>query len=498
MLYAVKCNPDPTVLRALWAGGVRHFDCASINEVALVRQMFADADIHFMHPVKARGAIREAWARHGVRDFVLDSAGELEKILEEVKATGIARRRSASSCGLRCPKGGAVLDLSGKFGAETGDAAALLRAARPHAARLGVAFHVGSQCLDPLAWRAAFAIVAGVIAAAGVAIDIVDVGGGFPVRYPEQEPAPLGAFMAEIEAGFERLGLPDARLWAEPGRALVATGGSVVVQVQARRGDALYINDGVYGSLADAGVLGFRYPVRCIRPEAPRHRTRCATSASSARPATARTRCADRSCCPTTSVRATGSKSSSSGPTAPACAPASTASTAPALPRWKTRRGQPCAGASRRGLTTTRAQGDHTVTIHVPLRRPSGDARLRQHRPGRAAADPTPHREYRASAFSIVTADDARRRGRRRVRRRAHGMPLTRDNYRDVLTPAAPARRLPAEFSVDVSSVALVQLCRDRRTLSGHLRRTLGRRLYRSVASASSGAITHYAKVHWR
>jgi ornithine decarboxylase len=77
--------------------------------------------------------------------------------------------------------------------------------------------------------------------------------------------------MAEIEAGFEALGLPGARLWAEPGRALVAGGASVVLQVQARRGDALYVNDGVYGSLADAGALGFRYPVRCLRPagEAP-------------------------------------------------------------------------------------------------------------------------------------------------------------------------------------------------------------------------------------
>ena len=76
----------------------------------------------------------------------------------------------------------------------------------------------------------------------------------------------MGAFFAEIEAGFEVLGVPGARLWAEPGRALVAAGTSVVVQVQARRGDALYVNDGVYGSLADAGTLAFRYPVRLIRP----------------------------------------------------------------------------------------------------------------------------------------------------------------------------------------------------------------------------------------
>lgn len=267
VLYAVKCNPDPAVLRALWSGGVRHFDCASPGEVALVRQMFPAAEIHFMHPVKARGAIREAWTRHGVRDFVFDSADELAKIRSEIDSTGVSDELGLV-VRLALPKGGAVLDLSGKFGAEADDAVALLRAARPHAARLGIAFHVGSQCLDPLAWRAALALAGEVIAAAGVAIDIVDVGGGFPVVYPDMDPPPLGAFTAEIEQGFEALGLPGARLWAEPGRALVAGGGSVVVQVQARRGDALYINDGVYGSLSDAGALAFRFPVRCLRDDA--------------------------------------------------------------------------------------------------------------------------------------------------------------------------------------------------------------------------------------
>ena len=268
VLYAVKCNPDPAVLRALWSGGVRHFDCASPNEVTLVRQMFTGAHIHFMHPVKARGAIRDSWVQHGVRDFALDSADELAKILTETQASGI-RGDLGLIVRLALPKGEAVLDLSGKFGAEEQEAVALLRAARPHAARLGVAFHVGSQCLDPLAWRRAMRRAGAVIAAARVAIDIVDVGGGFPAAYPGMEPPPFGAFLAEIEAEFEALGLPNARLWAEPGRALVAGGGSVVVQVQARRGDALYINDGVYGSLSDAGALAFRYPVRCIRPTGP-------------------------------------------------------------------------------------------------------------------------------------------------------------------------------------------------------------------------------------
>ena len=268
VLYAVKCNPEPTILRAVHAAGVEHFDCASITEVRLVRQMFPDAAIHFMHPVKARGAIREAWARHNVRNFVFDSADEFHKILTEIAATGVA-----GSLGLvvrlALPKGGAVLDLSGKFGAAPADAVALLRAARSHADRLGVSFHVGSQCLDPLAWRSALALTGQVIQQAGVDVDIVDVGGGFPVPYPDMDPPPLGAFIAEIEAGFEQLGLPEARLWAEPGRALVAGGASVVVQVQQRRGSQLYVNDGVFGSLSDAGALGFQYPVRLIRPEGP-------------------------------------------------------------------------------------------------------------------------------------------------------------------------------------------------------------------------------------
>lgn len=261
VLYAVKCNPEPAVLRAVWAGGVRHFDCASAAEVTLVRQMFPDAAIHFMHPVKARAAIRAAYATQGVRDFVLDSADELAKILQETGAPddlGLFVR-------LALPPGGAVYDLSGKFGAAPEQAAELLRAVRPHAARVGLCFHVGSQCMDPAAWTRALALAGTVIAQAGVAVEVIDVGGGFPVRYPDLTPPPLADFMTAIATGFAALNLPGTRMWAEPGRALVAAGGSVVVQVQLRRGDALYLNDGVYGSLSDAGAPGFRFPARPLR-----------------------------------------------------------------------------------------------------------------------------------------------------------------------------------------------------------------------------------------
>jgi ornithine decarboxylase len=270
VLYAVKCNPEPAVLRAVWEGGVRHFDCASISEVQLVRRLFPGAEIHFMHPVKARSAIREAWTLHSVRDFVLDSESELIKIMQELSKPETTKRDTKPGLFIRLalPETGAAINLSKKFGAEPEAAIALLRTARPFAAKLGLAFHVGSQCMDPLAWRDAMQLAGEIIRAAGVRVDVLDIGGGFPVAYPDMDPPPLGAFMAKIDAAYDALQMPGLKLWAEPGRALVGGGASVVVQVQMRRGNMLYINDGVYGALADAGALRFRFPTRLLRAHA--------------------------------------------------------------------------------------------------------------------------------------------------------------------------------------------------------------------------------------
>jgi ornithine decarboxylase len=266
VLYAVKCNPEPRVLRALWAGGIRHFDCASLGEVRLVRKLLLAAEIHFMHPVKARPAIHEAFHQYDVTDFALDSPDELAKILQETVPVGLVGDPPTLGLFVRLalPKGDAVLDLSGKFGASFEDAVDSLCAARPHAARLGVSFHVGSQCLEPGAYARALALAGEVIAWCGVAIDIVDIGGGFPISYPDMTPPPLGDYIGAITAASAALPA-TVHLWAEPGWALVAGGGSLVTQVQLRRGDTLFVNDGVYGSLSDAGALGFRFPARRIR-----------------------------------------------------------------------------------------------------------------------------------------------------------------------------------------------------------------------------------------
>src|SRR5439155_20670462 len=162
-----------------------------------VRKLLPIAEVHFMHPVKSRPAIRDAFDVYGVTDFAFDSADELAKILQETVPVGLVGDPPVLGLFVRLalPKGSAVYDLSGKFGAPPDEAAELLRAARPHAARLGIAFHVGSQCLEPDAYARAIAFAGDVIAICRVSVDFVDVGVGLPVSYPDVAPTPVSDYI---------------------------------------------------------------------------------------------------------------------------------------------------------------------------------------------------------------------------------------------------------------------------------------------------------------
>ena len=258
VLYAVKCNDAPDVLRALWDGGVRQFDTASIGEVRAVRALLPQARCYFMHPVKSLGAIAEAYHDHGVRRFVFDHPDELAKV---VAATGCAEDLELF-VRLAVPGEGAVLALTGKFGVGVEDAGSLVRAARGYAKRVGLTFHVGSQCVDPAAYARAIALAAEVVRRVGP-VDDLDVGGGFPAVYQGDEPE-FERFVAVIRAAVARHGL-SCRLQCEPGRVLVADGASVLARVELRRGDSLYLNDGVYGNLAELKWIGPRFPMRLVR-----------------------------------------------------------------------------------------------------------------------------------------------------------------------------------------------------------------------------------------
>ena len=264
-LYAVKANPSPELIQLLWESGITHFDVASIAEVRLVARVAPEATLCFMHPVKAEEAIREAYFSHGVRTFSLDSLEELEKIM---RATGQAT--DLTLCvRLRVPSDHAKLSLAAKFGAAPDETKALLFAARQAADALGICFHVGSQTMSPSAYVQALGRVRNAIVEAAVTVDVIDVGGGFPSIYPGMEPAPLEAYFDAIHAAFEALPISySAELWAEPGRALCAEYASLLVRVERRRGDQLYINDGAYGALFDAAHVGWRFPVQLVREDA--------------------------------------------------------------------------------------------------------------------------------------------------------------------------------------------------------------------------------------
>jgi ornithine decarboxylase len=264
-IYAVKANPSPDLLEILWDSGITHYDVASIAEVRLVAKTLPEAVQCFMHPVKAEEAIAEAYFEHGVRTFALDTLDELQKIM---RATGDAT--DLNLCvRIRVSSDHSKLSLASKFGADPSEMKELLFAARQAADALGICFHVGSQAMTPAAFGEAMTRVRAAIVEAAVTVDIVDVGGGFPSTYPGMEPPPLETYFEVIHNAFESLPISySAELWCEPGRALCAEYASVLVRVEKRRGDELYINDGAYGALFDAAHIGWRFPVKLVRDEA--------------------------------------------------------------------------------------------------------------------------------------------------------------------------------------------------------------------------------------
>lgn len=263
ILYSVKSNPDEKSLKYLFQSGISHFDVASLNEIKMINGLFGDkAKMYFMHPIKSREAIEEAYFQYGIRDFSLDSADELKKILDVTK--------NAKDLGLHLrmaiPNSHSAIDLSGKFGIRPSEAVSLSRKIRAHAKRFGICFHVGSQCMDPTQYRAALSIVKELLVKAKIDIDVLDVGGGFPSIYPGMTPPAMTSYIEEIRDAVKQLNLrQDCIIWCEPGRALVADSGSLLVRVEARKNNMLYINDGTYGGLFDAGFPAFIFPCEAIR-----------------------------------------------------------------------------------------------------------------------------------------------------------------------------------------------------------------------------------------
>ena len=260
VLYAAKANDAAPIIDALTEAGIRAFDVASMVEIERLAGI-RHAELFFMNPVKSRDAILRAYREFGVRCFAFDSDDELDKIVAE---TGGAKDLTLY-LRVACPNTHSLIPLEGKFGTPSDEAPALLLRARQIAQRLGLTFHVGSQAVVPAAFGEAIRQIGQLIVASGVIVDAIDIGGGFPSRYPHSDPPELQSFMEEVTRAAEELAVKHScELLCEPGRALVAEAESVIVRVDARRGDALYVNDGAFGTLFDAAYSGFRFPARLI------------------------------------------------------------------------------------------------------------------------------------------------------------------------------------------------------------------------------------------
>ena len=261
ILYAVKTNPNEEVIKHIGDSGINQFDVASINEIKLIKKVFPKARAYYMNTVKNREHIKEAYFNYNIRDFALDTKEEFQKIIETTngaKDLTLYVRISISN-------EHAEIDLSQKFGALSGEALGLLRLAKAHAKKVGLSFHVGSQCMHPISYAKGIREVGNIIKKTKIIPDIINVGGGFPSVYPDLNPQPLGNYIDEIKKAFVHLKLENKpELLCEPGRALVAESGSSIVRVVLRKKQKLYINDGTYGSLFDAGVPNFVFPTRMI------------------------------------------------------------------------------------------------------------------------------------------------------------------------------------------------------------------------------------------
>ena len=265
-LYAVKANPAPPVLDLVYAAGIRHFDTASLNEIAIVRERFGDAQCHFMAPVRLPGAARVAFEKYGVTDYVVDCDFELEKLLAEVPQP----KKLRIFVRIATPLGGAVLELSSKFGTPPDEAARLLKRVAETGAAPCITFHVGSQCLSPFSYAQAVEMARRTAVIAGVQIEALDIGGGFPGPYAGNDVPPYHWYFDTIRESLAELGSRPIPVLCEPGRALVAEGVSLITQVVLRKNDKLYINDGIYGSFDELTLPGWNadYPVRVFTLDA--------------------------------------------------------------------------------------------------------------------------------------------------------------------------------------------------------------------------------------
>jgi len=262
VLYAIKANPDPTVMQLLIDSGVQHFDCASLPEIELADALAPDATKYFMIPTRLREAAKTAQAKYGVRHFLVDHLSGLEQLEKEIDPS-----RSVVFARMAVHHESAFENLSARFGAPPEQMPELLRAIAGTGAEPAFAFNVGSSVTDPEAYRHAMSVTRSVLEQLPFKLRLLDVGGGYPKSYPGFIVPGLDRYFEAVKDAFQTLPMSaDAEILGEPGRALAAPGMSALVEVLLRKDDRLFLNDGMFGIFWLLRIDGpDRFPVRAYR-----------------------------------------------------------------------------------------------------------------------------------------------------------------------------------------------------------------------------------------
>jgi ornithine decarboxylase len=262
LFYAVKTNQHEGILEILKSAGAG-FDVASRGEIMDAVHVGANPreDLIFADTVKDPKHIAHAFGI-GLDDFTFDNYSEITQIARHAPGANVHVRIMVSNKG-------SVAHLSDKFGAEINEAVPLLLEARDQGlVPRGVSFHVGSQCLDPQRYVDALDQTRGVFDEAakhGLDLEMIDIGGGFPVKY-EDEKIDIEGMCAIIDKHYRKLFGTEIKLVAEPGRAIVGDAVILVTKViseSVRKGkNWLYFDDGTYGSFMEVLLYQMRFPLK--------------------------------------------------------------------------------------------------------------------------------------------------------------------------------------------------------------------------------------------
>ncbi len=258
--YAVKANDSAVVLDNLVAAGLTAFDVASPAEMAAVRRALPSATLHYNNPVRSAAEITAGIAA-GVASWSVDDMGELRKLHAVPRACEVAVR-------FALPVSGAAYDFGAKFGATPEHAVELLRAVAEMGFAPSLCFHPGTQCEDPNVWAVYIRAAAEITKTAGVTIGRLNVGGGFAAHRGPVVPDLDAVFQVIDGAVTDAFGAQRPDLLCEPGRAMVAEAFSLAARVKAVRApDQLFLNDGIYGGLADLRDMALSHRVRVYAPD---------------------------------------------------------------------------------------------------------------------------------------------------------------------------------------------------------------------------------------